>query len=109
MALSDPSARVPRNRLLAALPPEDLARIRPWLERVELPAHQTHEFPSMMLGVRRAGMSVAAAVLQKAGLIHYAAGRIENTDRPALEMASCGCYDRVRHEAERLLGPGGSG
>jgi|GEM_PF-4458369 len=31
----------PHNRLLAALPPEELARLRPWLERVELPARHT--------------------------------------------------------------------
>jgi CRP-like cAMP-binding protein len=68
----------------------------------------THEFLSMMLGVRRAGITVAAGVLQKAGLIHYTAGRMEITDRPGLEAASCECYDAVRHEFERLLGRGPS-
>jgi CRP-like cAMP-binding protein len=68
----------------------------------------THEFLSMMLGVRRAGITVAAGVLQKAGLIHYTAGRMEITDRPGLEAASCECYDGVRREFERLLGRGPS-
>jgi hypothetical protein len=68
----------------------------------------THEFLSMMLGVRRAGISVAAGVLQKASLIHYAAGRMEVTDRPGLEAAACECYDLVRREFGRLLGRGPS-
>jgi CRP-like cAMP-binding protein len=63
----------------------------------------THEFLSMMLGVRRAGISLAAGVLQKAGLIHYTAGRMEVTDRPGLEAASCECYNLVRHEFGRLF------
>ena len=64
----------------------------------------THEFASMMLGVRRPGVSIAAGVLQKAGLVHYARGRMEVTDRPGLEAASCECYHIVRREFGRLLG-----
>ena len=66
----------------------------------------THEFVSMMLGVRRPGVSLAAGVLQKAGLIRYARGRMLVADRPGLEAASCECYHTVRHEFARLLGPG---
>ena len=65
----------------------------------------THEFLSMMLGVRRAGITVAAGVLQKAGLIRYAAGRMTITDRPGLEAASCECYGTARRSYDRLLGP----
>ena len=67
----------------------------------------THEFMAMMLGVRRPGVSLAAGVLQKAGLIRYARGRMEVTDRPGLEAASCGCYHTDRREFARLLGSGG--
>ncbi len=68
----------------------------------------THEFISMMLGVRRPGVSVAAGVLQKAGLIRYARGRMEVTDRPGLEAASCECYHTARREFARLLGTSGA-
>jgi CRP-like cAMP-binding protein len=69
----------------------------------------THEFLSLMLGVRRPGVSIAAGMLQKAGLIHYTGGRLEITERWGLEAASCECYHMVRHEFARLLGPHGGG
>jgi CRP-like cAMP-binding protein len=68
----------------------------------------THESISMMLGVRRPGVSLAAGALQKAGLIRYARGRIAITDRPGLEAASCECYHIARREFARLLGTGGA-
>jgi CRP-like cAMP-binding protein len=64
----------------------------------------THEFISMMLGVRRPGVTVAAGMLQKAGLIHYSRGRMSILDRSRLEAASCECYHTVRYEFARLLG-----
>ncbi|WP_236038163.1 Crp/Fnr family transcriptional regulator [Belnapia arida] len=68
----------------------------------------THDFLSAMLGVRRPALSVAAGVLQKAGLIRYARGQMEITDRPGLEAASCECYHVARREFARLLGTGGA-
>ncbi|MBL6458334.1 Crp/Fnr family transcriptional regulator [Belnapia sp. T6] len=65
----------------------------------------THEFMAMMLGVRRAGVTVAAGQLSKAGFIHYKAGRIEVADRSGLESATCECYGVVRRESDILLGP----
>jgi CRP-like cAMP-binding protein len=66
----------------------------------------THEMLAMMLAVRRAGVSVAAGALQKAGLIQYSGGRITITDRPGLEPASRGCYATVRRATDRLFGFG---
>jgi CRP-like cAMP-binding protein len=65
----------------------------------------THEFLSMMLGVRRAGVTVAAGALQKAGYIRYEQGRIRIVDRAGLGAAACECHFVVRQEFARLLGP----
>ena len=65
----------------------------------------THEFLGMMLGVRRAGITVAAGQLQKAGFVRYERGCIEVTDRPGLESAACECYGIVRRACDALLGP----
>jgi CRP-like cAMP-binding protein len=64
----------------------------------------THEFLAMMLGVRRAGVTVAAGLLRKAGMIRYEAGQMEVTDRPGLESVACECYGVVRRNSERLFG-----
>jgi CRP-like cAMP-binding protein len=56
-----------------------------------------------MLGVRREGVTVAAAKLQRAGLIRYARGSIRVLDRSGLEERSCECYAVVEKEYQRLL------
>ncbi len=58
----------------------------------------------MMLGVQRPSLSVAAGILQRAGLIRYASGRITILDRPSLEAVSCECYAAVRSRLALLLG-----
>jgi CRP-like cAMP-binding protein len=64
----------------------------------------THEFLASMLGVRRASVTVAAGMLQKAELIRYSRGKITVLDRAGLEQASCECYGVVRERYERTVG-----
>jgi CRP-like cAMP-binding protein len=52
----------------------------------------TQEFLAHMLGTRRASVTVAAGMLQKAGLISYVRGQLKIEDRERLENASCECY-----------------
>lgn len=67
----------------------------------------TQEFFAQMLGVRRPSVTVVAGVLQKAGIIAYARGRVTVLDRERLEASSCECYQVVRDEFDRLLAPDG--
>jgi CRP-like cAMP-binding protein len=69
----------------------------------------TQEFLAFMLGVRRASVTVAAGMLQQAGLIRYQRGRIAVLDRERLEDASCECYAVVRRTYDELLGGDGPG
>ena len=62
-----------------------------------------HEFLALMLGVRRAGVTTAAGVLQERGLIRYRRGIIRVIDRGGLESAACECYGVVRAQFDRLL------
>jgi CRP-like cAMP-binding protein len=64
----------------------------------------THELLSIMLGVQRPGVSMAASTLKQAGVIDYAYGRITVLNRKALERSSCECYRVVKGEFDRLFG-----
>ena len=64
----------------------------------------TQEFLAMMLGVQRAGVTVAANALQRAGLNRYKRGNVTITDRRGLEHRSCECYRVSKMEFDRLLG-----
>ena len=62
----------------------------------------TQEFLAQMLGVHRPTVSLAAQMLQRAGLIQYARGIITIINREGLEAVSCGCYAAIRSEYEKL-------
>jgi CRP-like cAMP-binding protein len=86
--------------------PERLAR---WLlmtrDRVDddrLPV--TQEFLSIMLGVRRAGVSLATSHLQAAGLVHQARGHLTILDHAGLEAASCDCYRIIQRGHDTVFG-----
>jgi CRP-like cAMP-binding protein len=64
----------------------------------------THEFLGQMLGVRRAGVTVAALTLQRLGFIEYSQGRILIRNRAGLEGASCECYLAVEREFTSIMG-----
>jgi CRP-like cAMP-binding protein len=60
----------------------------------------TQEFLAHMLGTRRASVTVAAGILQKAGLITYNRGSVRIDDRSGLEDAACECYASIRQQSE---------
>jgi CRP-like cAMP-binding protein len=61
----------------------------------------TQEFISHMLGTRRASVTVAAGILQKAGLITYSRGQVTIENREGLESAACECYEGITQQIER--------
>jgi CRP-like cAMP-binding protein len=62
----------------------------------------TQEFLSLMLGVRRPGVTETAVVLQAQGLISYMRGHITIMDRAGLEEAACDCYRIVKEEFDHI-------
>jgi CRP-like cAMP-binding protein len=66
--------------------------------------HITHEFLAFMLGVRRVGITTAASVLQRDGLIRYRRGEIQVLDRRGLKAAACSCYAGDRDAYTKILG-----
>lgn len=63
----------------------------------------TQEFLSLMLGVRRAGVTEAALILQAEDCIRYKRGHIRILDRPGLEKHTCDCYRVVKAEFDLLV------
>jgi CRP-like cAMP-binding protein len=84
------------------------ARCAKWLlmthDRVQGNAFPiTHESLALLLGVRRASVSVEAGELQKAGLIRYARGHMMIVDRAGLLAESCECFEMISGEYGRLM------
>src|SRR5205807_9094182 len=59
----------------------------------------TQEFLAHMLGTRRSSVTIAAGVLQKAGLITYTRGSVQIENRAGLMTASCECYESMLRQS----------
>ena len=72
-------------------------RLARWLlmvqERMQSDTYElTHEFLADMLVAHRPTVSVAAAALQKQGMISYRHGKVHIIDREKLQATACECY-----------------
>ena len=61
----------------------------------------TQDLLGQMLGTRRASVTTAAGVLQKAGFIDYRRGEVEILDKRKLEESSCECYEIILQQIEK--------
>ena len=64
----------------------------------------THDLLARMLGVRRAGVSVAVSRLQRLGAVRYRLGAVTIIDRMRLEDEACECYGIITREHRRTKG-----
>jgi CRP-like cAMP-binding protein len=58
----------------------------------------TQEFLGQMLGTRRSSVSMAASILQKAGMITYTRENVTIVDKPKLAEAACDCYQIIQDQ-----------
>ncbi|MGH9502374.1 MAG: Crp/Fnr family transcriptional regulator [Terriglobales bacterium] len=61
----------------------------------------TQEFLGQMLGTRRSSVSVAASILQAAGMITYTRGNVTIVNKDKLEEAACDCYHVIVNQKTR--------
>lgn len=59
----------------------------------------TQQFLAHMLGARRAGMTVAERVLQRAGMIACRRGRVTSVNHRKLEGNACECYEKMNRRS----------
>ncbi len=109
-----PHAQHPSDRAARAVSCDRPHPIDPRCARRLLTAHDrvggaarlriTQEPLALMLGVRRASVSLAAAAPRTAGLIRYRRGRITVVDRPRRGAAGCACCHTDRADRPRMRG-----
>jgi CRP-like cAMP-binding protein len=61
----------------------------------------TQEFLGQMLGTRRSSVSLAASILQKAGMISYTRGNVTLLDEGKLKATACECYQLIKDQTLR--------
>lgn len=76
-----------------------MSRDRARSDRISL----THEMLSHLLGVRRAGVTLAAHAFQKQALISYVRGQIVLLDARGLEAVACPCYAGEKRTYSRFM------
>jgi CRP-like cAMP-binding protein len=62
----------------------------------------THDFIATMMGTDRSTVSLAAAVLQKKGIIDYVRGAVKIVNRRKLEKSACECYAVIQQFEDDL-------
>jgi len=62
----------------------------------------THDFIATMMGTDRSTVSLAAALLQKQGIIDYVRGAVKIVNRRKLEKSACECYDVIQQFENHL-------
>ena len=62
----------------------------------------THDFIATMMGTDRSTVSLAAAVLQKKGIIEYVRGAVKIVNRRKLQSSACECYSVIRQFEDDL-------
>lgn len=62
----------------------------------------TQEMIASRVGARRAGITVAAGMLQAMKAIAYRRGQLHITEREVLEEAVCECYAIMRADLDQL-------
>ena len=64
----------------------------------------TQEFLAQLLGTHRPSVTVAAGMLEKAGLIAQSRGEINIVNRRKLEEAACECYGIMQRQLRKWTG-----
>jgi CRP-like cAMP-binding protein len=63
----------------------------------------TQEFLGQMLGTRRSSVTVAAGILQEAGIINTSRGDVKIINRPKLEGTACDCYAIMQRQTSEWV------
>ena len=82
-------------------------RLSRWLLMTQDRVHSgalpiTHDFIATMMGTDRSTVSLAAALLQKQGIIDYVRGAVKIVNRRKLEKSACECYDVIQQFENHL-------
>jgi CRP-like cAMP-binding protein len=82
-------------------------RLSRWLLMTQDRVHSgvlpiTHDFIATMMGTDRSTVSLAAAVLQKKGIIDYVRGAVKIVNRRKLQNSACECYGVIQQFEDDL-------